>query len=88
MPFNGDDVIIASDDGKTIFKISQAQLLAQFKVDLSTHSDEYAPVIKLLKQGVQVAAMPSPTGGAHASGDMMCYLLNLAGLKTTTNWET
>jgi hypothetical protein len=86
MPFNGDDVIIASDDGKTIFKISQAQL-AQFEVDL-TNSDEYDPVIKLLKQGVQVAAMPSPTGGAHASGDMMCYLLNLAGLKTKTNWET
>ena len=86
MPFNGDDVIIASDDGKTIFKISQAQL-AQFEVDL-TNSNEYDPVIKLLKQGVQVAAMPSPTGGAHASGDMMCYLLNLAGLKTKTNWET
>lgn len=86
MPFNGDDVIIASDDGKTIFKISQAQL-SQFEVDL-TNSDEYDPVIKLLKQGVQVAAMPSAQGGAHGSGDMMCYLLNLAGLKTKTNWET
>jgi hypothetical protein len=82
-----DDLIIASDDGR-IYKISQADL-AQFEVEYKTDPD-YAPVVNLLKSGVQVAAVPisAQEGGAHARGDMMCYLLNLAGLKTVTSWET
>jgi hypothetical protein len=80
------DLIIASDDGK-IYKISQAQL-AQFEVPFKGDKD-YAEVVNLLKAGVQVAAVPvsKEDGGAHARGDMMCYLLNLAGLKTKTSWE-
>jgi hypothetical protein len=81
-----DDLIIASDDGK-IYKISQDQLV-QFRV-LFENDPAYAPVVALLKQGVQVAAVPvsKAEGGANARGDMMCYLLNLAGLKTKTSWE-
>ena len=81
-----DDIIIASDDGK-IYKISQADL-AQFEVPFKGDPD-YNEVISLLKAGVQVAAVPvsAEDGGARARGDMMCYLLNLAGLRTKTSWE-
>lgn len=81
-----DDLIIASDDGK-IYKISQAEL-QQYRVAFE-NDPAYAKVVNLLKAGVQVAAVPvtQEEGGANARGDMMCYLLNLAGLKTKTSWE-
>ncbi len=83
-----DDLIIASDDGK-IYKISQ-QDLARYEVPNGKTDPDYAAVVQLLKAGVQVAAVPvtAEEGGAHARGDMMCYLLNLSGLKTVTSWET
>jgi hypothetical protein len=82
-----DDLIIASDDGK-LYKISQDQL-QQYRVMLFENDPSYAKVVNLLKAGVQVAAVPitKDEGGASARGDMMCYLLNLAGLKTKTSWE-
>lgn len=81
-----DDIIIASDDGK-LYKISQADL-QQYEVPYQGDPD-YNEVVSLLKAGVQVAAVPvsAEDGGAHARGDMLCYLLNLAGLKTKTSWE-
>jgi hypothetical protein len=85
-----DDVIIAavSKKGKKkLYKISQAQLKT-FEVPFENDSD-YDKVVELLKSGVQVAAVPveEEDGGAHARGDMMCYLLNLSGLRTLTDWE-
>ena len=81
-----DDIIIASDDGK-LYKISQVEL-QQYRVAFE-NDPSYAKVVTLLKAGVQVAAVPitKDEGGASARGDMMCYLLNLAGLKTKTSWE-
>ena len=80
------DVIIASDDGK-IYKISETEL-QRFEVPWKGDPD-YDEVIKLLREGVQIAAVPvNPEhGGAHARGDCFCYLLNLSGLKTKTSWE-
>ena len=82
-----DDIIIATEDRK-IYKISQAELELKYRVPYENDSD-YDEVVRMLKDGVQVAAIPvsAENGGAHARGDLMCYLLNLAGLKTKTSWE-
>jgi hypothetical protein len=85
-----DDVIIAavSKKGKKkLYKLSQAELKG-YRVPFETDSD-YKKVVDLLEAGVQVAAVPvdEEDGGAHARGDMVCYLLNLSGLRTMTDWE-
>lgn len=85
-----DDVIIAavSKKGKKkLYKLSQAELQS-FEVPFKKNSD-YNKVVDLLEAGVQVAAVPvdEEEGGAHARGDLVCYLLNLSGLRTMTDWE-
>lgn len=72
---------------KRLFKLSQEDLKS-FEVPYEDDPD-YEEVVKLLESGVQVAAIPisKENGGAHARGDLMCYLLNLSGLKTLTDWE-
>jgi hypothetical protein len=70
-----DDVIIVCDDG-SICHISQDELKQRYKV---LETNKYSLVTNLLRQGVQLAAVPT-SPGANAAGDMMCYLVNLPGL--------
>ena len=74
-----DDVIIASAEGK-IYKISQAQL-QQFPMLVDKTDPECRHILDLLDAGVTAAYMPPPPG-ANATGNAMCYLINLAGLNT------
>jgi hypothetical protein len=82
--FFKDDVIIACDDG-TICHISKRDLTEHYRLDSA--SEEYETVVDLLRKGVQVAAMPTPGAAPSGGGDMMCYLVNLSGLKQENWWN-
>ncbi len=85
MPTFKDDIIIAGEDGQ-MYKLSQDNL-APFRVN--TSSDEFKPILKLLKSGVSLAAVPVPEedSGPRADGDAYCYVLNLSSLRKITSWE-
>ena len=83
--FFKDDVIIACEDG-TIYHITKDDL-AKYSNKLDSGSAEYEVVVDLLRKGVQVAAVPTPGAEVSAASDMMCYLLNLSGLKQENWWN-
>ena len=76
-----DDLVIAGPDGQ-IWQISQDALQRNFKVDVSSTNPSDQHIIELLKSGVTVAYMPPPPG-ATATGNAMCYLINLSGINTS-----
>ena len=74
-----DDVIIAAPDGK-IYKLTQADL-KQYPMLVDKTDPESQHILNLLDAGVTAAYMPPPPG-ANATGNAMCYLINLTGLNT------
>jgi len=75
-----DDLVIAGPDGQ-IWQISQDALAKNFQVNVADGDEGDKQILALLAAGVTVAYMP-PLPGATATGNAMCYLINLAGINT------
>ena len=75
-----DDLVIAGPDGQ-IWQISQDALARNFQVNVDDGDEGDKHILALLEAGVTVAYMPPPPG-ATATGNAMCYLINLAGINT------